>query len=233
MFCKKCGVRLDDDSKFCHICGTEQPARPVEKASAHTWRCDRCGHMIDHVPCIVCARGNQIPVPPYVLGNDRYRCPICNHEQSRTDYCRHCGQIFRASPKPKPTPATAQYPMAYFNFCIYFLFFFSGGSCLASGTLYFALSGQLDEPLYILFGMSTIAQGVLLFVLRFLMAYFKRGAVTWFIWIRWGSLGINLFFNLLISVDGFAYSIIPLLITALITSAEVEYFRNRESLFVN
>ena len=28
MFCQKCGNQLDDDEKFCHVCGT--PSQPVQ-----------------------------------------------------------------------------------------------------------------------------------------------------------------------------------------------------------
>ncbi|MBR6548184.1 MAG: zinc-ribbon domain-containing protein [Clostridia bacterium] len=245
MYCKKCGTQLDDDSVYCHMCRTKVPTGrppvdgdvipppPIEKNKSrdnnHAWRCSKCGCFIDHEPCIVCAKMPQTPVKPIRFANGDYGCPICKNKQSDGDYCNRCGQLF-ISQKPI-VERKHSFPMAYFNFCIYFLFFFSGGSNAVTGLYYLTLFDTANGPLYFFYGLSLIVTGGLLFYLRFRLAEFKTDALTWFKAVRIGTLANNIFFLILLN-ELWAYMIIPFLLSGLIIAAEIEYFDKRESLFV-
>jgi ribosomal protein L37E len=107
-FCPKCGTQaVDDQSRFCNMCGSELPAGTSEETRKY---CPNCTTKITDREAVSCARCGfllspkkpQIPSP----GSTR-QCPQCGKpvvDESRY-YCNSCGTYLRNAKAGNVSPA--------------------------------------------------------------------------------------------------------------------------------
>ncbi len=254
MYCKKCGIKIADDSVFCSVCGTKQdiikiptkeetdtPPTPPKSEKRHKWMCNECGCLIDHEPCIVCARGPQTPVRPIIYGNSHFRCPACGELQDHSDYCHQCGQKFEPLYTAPTQPQCFQ--LKYYYFQTRFLFWFSALLCLISG--FRSLNNQ-NLHANTAVALLDLANCFLLVVVGYKMYNLTSDALKWYFPYKILIAILN-FFASSYSISGdlnYKYNstfrtyinismLIGYAVVGAIIYAEYVYYKKRESLFVN
>ncbi|MBR6548186.1 MAG: hypothetical protein IKT68_01455 [Clostridia bacterium] len=261
MYCFKCGINLSEGDQFCWSCGAKQrpyhkptvfqtnasDCEPTTLSSHKVWRCQQCGNWIDHDPCIVCNKENQIPVKPITMDDRIFGCPACGQLQIYRDYCHRCGQLFSVSPTPEKT-TTESRPMAYYYFLKYVLLPGSIISLILGFVyllLYFGISADVKEYtrlLKYLVGNSRLeamAWNGVLYVYSGITGIFSWNLLTShkqkfllvYLFTRIGGLIFNMLIGFLVNNE--LYTTIGVIVGSIIVLVEMNYFQKRSDLFVN
>ena len=232
MFCKNCGQKLSDNSKFCEVCGTKIESQPQQQSNlkgsaAQSNRQNATQNIWSAQPM------------DHGAGQNGYAQQTSGYQQNAYS------QNMYTQPQPMPTPAM---PMKWYKFLIYFAIIAGGIINIMSGILY--ITGMIwdmtDADVYSVFpdlqgidvfvGILFIAIGIYAFPVRSALAKFKKNGPSMLYILYAVNFIVPLIYNIAVTsvtgIDVVSDGMASICVSIAMMVCNIGYFNKRRNMFI-